>query len=213
MLNTHPHSQLPSYLAEAFSELYAEDGLVVLGRGLGWLGLLGSFVRFYGDAEHGYAAASADDGAAAATVAGAPRKPPLVFVLNLRDREREVLLDMLIAWGTPPAALPRIVTNEAGPAGERAVLYARGGVFVVTSRILIVDLLNGTAPVRDVAGMLVAHGDRVRGEGSTEAFILRIFRGQRRIAAGEGGGAVDGGFVKGEPRRDVKGRASPSARF
>jgi hypothetical protein len=57
LLNTHPHSRLPSYLSEAFSDLYSQDGLVVLGRGLGWLGLLCSFVRFYADAsDDGYAA-------------------------------------------------------------------------------------------------------------------------------------------------------------
>lgn len=44
LLNTHPHSQLPSYLSEAFPDLYSQDGLVVMGRGLGWLGLLCSFV-------------------------------------------------------------------------------------------------------------------------------------------------------------------------
>ena len=47
--NHHLHSQLPSFLSEAFSDLYAQDGLVVLGRGLGWLSLLAAFVRYYGD--------------------------------------------------------------------------------------------------------------------------------------------------------------------
>lgn len=28
-----PSGELPAYLAEAFGELYAEDGLLVLGRG------------------------------------------------------------------------------------------------------------------------------------------------------------------------------------
>src|SRR5210317_2111501 len=50
LLNNHYlHSQLPSFLSEAFSDLYGQDGLVVLGRGLGWLSLLAAFVRFYGD--------------------------------------------------------------------------------------------------------------------------------------------------------------------
>jgi len=35
--------------------LYEEDGLVVLGKGLGWLSLLASFVRFYADLEEGHA--------------------------------------------------------------------------------------------------------------------------------------------------------------
>jgi hypothetical protein len=47
---------LPAYLAVAFGELYEEDGLMVLGKGLGWLSLLAAFVRFYGDTEEGHVA-------------------------------------------------------------------------------------------------------------------------------------------------------------
>ena len=49
-----PTGLLPSYLADAFSDLYGDDGLVVLGKGLGWLSLLAVFVRFYGDVEEGH---------------------------------------------------------------------------------------------------------------------------------------------------------------
>ena len=50
-----PEGFLPSYLAEAFADLYGEDGLLVLGKGLGWLSLLAVFVRFYGDVNDGHA--------------------------------------------------------------------------------------------------------------------------------------------------------------
>ena len=170
---------LPSYLSEAFSDLYAQDGLVVLGRGLGWLGLLCSFVRFYGDTSDDGYAATIDEDKMDDSNRICQRKPPLVFVLNLRDEERSVLLSTLSSWGTPPDELPRIITNEAGQSTERAALYARGGVFIVTSRILIVDLLQGTAKARDIEGLLIAHAERVVGEKSVEAFILRIFRSQK----------------------------------
>jgi hypothetical protein len=49
-----PEGLLPAYLAVAFGELYEEDGLMVLGKGLGWLSLLAAFVRFYGDTEEGH---------------------------------------------------------------------------------------------------------------------------------------------------------------
>ncbi|KAG7367620.1 hypothetical protein IV203_030291 [Nitzschia inconspicua] len=42
-----PEGRLPSYLATAFGVLYENDGLAVFGKGLGWLTLLASFVRFY----------------------------------------------------------------------------------------------------------------------------------------------------------------------
>ena len=204
LLNNHPHSQLPSFLSEAFSELYAQDGLVVLGRGLGWLSLLAAFVRYYGDPEcNGVEDDDEDDSVAEAAHASAslpppkypgdddmeckaqhaptkkqPKKPPLIFVLNLRDNERQVLFSTLSSWGCPPDQLPTLITNEAGQSEERAVKYARGGVFVITSRILIVDLLNGTANAKAIDGMLVAHAENVD-ETSTEAFILRIFRSQK----------------------------------
>ena len=56
-----PEGVLPSYFAEAFSDLYGEDGLVVLGKGLGWLSLLAVFVRFYGDMEEGHLSVSGGD--------------------------------------------------------------------------------------------------------------------------------------------------------
>jgi DNA excision repair protein ERCC-4 len=207
-LNTHPHSTLPSYLSEAFSDLYAQDGLVVLGRGLGWLGLLCSFVRFYSDTSDDGYAATIDEDKMDGNNRICQRKPPLVFVLNLRDEERSVLLSTLSSWGTPPEALPRIITNEAGQSTERSALYARGGVFIVTSRILIVDLLQGTAQARDIEGLLVAHAERVVGEKSVEAFILRIFRSQKYFIsvssttkeetdpAGNNQCGARGGFIK-----------------
>lgn len=67
-----------------------------------------------------------------------------------------------------------------------AVMYQRGGVFVITTRILIVDLLTNVATAKDIDGMLVAHAENVD-EQSTEAFILRIYRTQTQFS---------GGFVK-----------------
>lgn len=61
---------------------------------------------------------------------------------------------------------PTIITNEAGQKEERAVMYARGGTFVITSWILIVDLLTGVANARDIEGMLVAHAEKGVGDKS-----------------------------------------------
>ena len=64
-------------------------------------------------------------------------------------------------------------------------MYSRGGVFVITSRILIVDLLTNVASAKDIDGILVAHAETVT-EQSTEAFILRIFRTQTQFAGKTG---------------------------
>ena len=73
-----PPGVLPTYLSEAFEDLYAEDGLLVLGRGLGLLPLLASFVRFYADVEEGHASIGKD-------VSTPQQTPPLVFVLGLKE--------------------------------------------------------------------------------------------------------------------------------
>ena len=62
-----------------------------------------------------------------------------------------------------------------------AVMYKQGGVFCITSRILIVDLLSNIADAKDIDGLLVTHADQVT-EQSTEAFILRIFHSQKLAA-------------------------------
>lgn len=61
-----PEGFLPSYLAEAFADLYGEDGLLVLGKGLGWLSLLAVFVRFYGDVNDGHVSVSGGEDAKSA---------------------------------------------------------------------------------------------------------------------------------------------------
>lgn len=104
-----PTGLLPSYLAEAFGELYGEDGLLVLGKGLGLLSLLASFVRFYADVEEGHASLIEEKG-----------KPPLIFVLGLREAERNALVSILETWGTRPELLPTMITNESGQGKDRA---------------------------------------------------------------------------------------------
>jgi DNA excision repair protein ERCC-4 len=61
-------------------------------------------------------------------------------------------------------------------------MYKQSGVFCITSRILIVDLLSNVADAKDIDGLLVAHAEQVT-EQSTEAFILRIFHSQKLTAS------------------------------
>ncbi|GKY98760.1 hypothetical protein MPSEU_000832300 [Mayamaea pseudoterrestris] len=174
-----PTNLLPAYLAEAFEDLYAEDGLAVLGRGLGALPLLASLVRYYADTEEGHVATLREENNKHAAVNNAPIKPPLVIILGLKDDEGKALLHILQSWGTPSHMLPTFVTNESGQSNDRAPLYCRGGVLSITSRILIVDLLSHVVSSNDIDGMLVFHAENVVPE-SMEAFILRIFYTQKQ---------------------------------
>jgi len=107
-----PAGMLPSYLAEAFGELYEEDGLLVLGKGLGLLSLLATFVRFYSDTKEGHASMASQE--------KNNGKPPLIFVLGLREAERNVIVSILETWGTDPELLPTMITNESGQGKDRA---------------------------------------------------------------------------------------------
>jgi DNA excision repair protein ERCC-4 len=192
-----PEGMLPSYLATAFGDLYENDGMAVFGRGLGWLTLLASFVRFYADVEDGHLAilreeSKGEDRTPASKVSSSSssasskvksllpqQRPPLVLVLGLNDQEHDSLLQILSSWGTPHEMMPTIITNESGQSSARQELYQRGGIFCITSRILIVDLLTKTLSSDDVDGLLLGHADQVTHD-STEAFIIRIYTSQRR---------------------------------
>jgi len=59
--------------------------------------------------------------------------------------------------------------------GTREKMYAQGGIFSITSRILIVDFLSGLLDPGTVTGVVVLHAEKVVAT-SLEAFILRIYR-------------------------------------
>jgi DNA excision repair protein ERCC-4 len=58
-------------------------------------------------------------------------------------------------------------------------LYASGGIFSITSRILVVDLLTFPNLAESMTGIVVIHAEKVVAT-SVEAFILRIFRQKNR---------------------------------
>jgi len=181
-----PPPKLPSYLAEAFGDLYQEDGLVVLGRGMGLLSLMAAFARFYSDTKDGYLSFQESESKQA-------NRPPLVFVLGLKEKERSSLIETLESWGTPHEFLPTQITNESGQGKDREAIYQKGGVFLITSRILIVDLLTRVADPKQIEGLLVAHAENVNDQ-STEAFIIRIYRTQKLILSSTT--HFNSGFVK-----------------
>ena len=153
---------------QILSELTAQDGLVILARGLGLPQLLFHLVLQYASS------------------------PQLVFALNLSDdlqREINERLAMeeqhrqtLATAGSSSTAAPRpapvgrlkSITNAVS-AVERQRLYLAGGCLAVTNRILIVDLLNKVIAPDLVSGLLLTAAHRCSDD-SSEAFILRIFR-------------------------------------
>ncbi|KAJ2720227.1 DNA repair protein RAD16 [Coemansia sp. Benny D115] len=155
-----PPAPLLAFQRRILDDLLDEDALCIVARGLGLPRILGELAR------------------ACAT------PQALVFLLNASDQDEEELQQLFLqvrsGEGVDQPAQLRVVANETN-AAARAQLYRRGGLVSVTSRILIVDLLNGVAPTELITGLIVCNASRITAE-STEAFILRIVR-QRNNAA------------------------------
>ncbi|KAG7401834.1 DNA repair endonuclease XPF [Phytophthora boehmeriae] len=147
------------YEKDIVEELYAQDGVLVLGRGLGMLRVLAAFVRLY----------------------SSPRC--LVLCLNAND-QAATLRRMVLALGLDRRFLPQVVDSRNN-LQQRLQMYKGGGVFFVTARILVVDLLSNHVDPGIVSGLLVNDAHQVT-ETSIEAFILRLYRERNRE-----------GFIKG----------------
>ncbi|KAF4323265.1 hypothetical protein BBO99_00001545 [Phytophthora kernoviae] len=147
------------YEKDIVEELYAQDGVLVLGRGLGMLRVLAAFVRLY----------------------CSPRC--LVLCLNANE-QAATLRRMVLALGLDRCFLPQVVDSRNN-LQQRLHMYKGGGVFFVTARILVVDLLSNHVDPGIVSGLLVNDAHHVT-ETSIEAFILRLYRERNRE-----------GFIKG----------------
>jgi DNA excision repair protein ERCC-4 len=139
-------------------ELHDEDGLAVLGRGLGVHVLLAKLLRVY---------------------CAQSRSASLVLFVHCAPNF-ERLRELARLEGVRPDDLPVLVTYDCA-AAERTRLYARGGVLVITSRILVTDFLRDVLDAEVVSGIVVAQAERVT-DSSTTGFALRLFR--RRNARG-----------------------------
>ncbi|KAL0260314.1 DNA repair protein RAD16 [Diplodia seriata] len=144
------------YQQDIFQDLRNEDQLVILARGLGLLRIVTNLL-------HAYDAAGNN----------------LVLLVGADDRENgwigESLAEHAAVSNAPKARGLSLVNTDMMSVGTREKLYSRGGIFSITSRILIVDLLSGLLDPATITGCVVLHADKIVAT-SLEAFILRIFR-------------------------------------
>ncbi|KAM0333588.1 hypothetical protein ACHAQA_002253 [Verticillium albo-atrum] len=144
------------YQQSLFQELRSDDELVVIARGLGLMRLVTNLL-------HSYDAAGNN----------------LIIIVGAEERENawigEALAEHAAISMSPKARGLTVVNTDFTSVGAREKMYARGGIFSITSRILIVDLLTNLLNTETVTGMVVLHADRVVAT-SLEAFILRIYR-------------------------------------
>jgi DNA excision repair protein ERCC-4 len=81
---------------------------------------------------------------------------------------------------SPGARGLSVVNTDLMSVGTREKMYSHGGVFSVTSRILVVDLLTNLLAPETITGLVVLHADRIVAT-SLEAFILRIYRQRNKV--------------------------------
>ena len=144
------------YQQKLFEELRNEDELVVLARGLG-------LVRLVTNLLHSYDAAGNN----------------LIVVVNADERENawigEALAEHAAISMSPKARGLTVVNTDFTSVAAREKMYTHGGIFSITSRILVVDLLTNLLNPETITGIVLLHADRVVAT-SLEAFILRIYR-------------------------------------
>lgn len=103
----------------------------------------------------------------------------LILLVGADDRENrwigEALAEHAAVSQAPKARGLSLVNTDVMSVGAREKMYSQGGIFSITSRILIVDFLSGLLDPATVTGMVVLHADRVFAT-SLEAFIIRIYR-------------------------------------
>ncbi|KAI9675841.1 MAG: hypothetical protein M1829_003267 [Trizodia sp. TS-e1964] len=73
-----------------------------------------------------------------------------------------------------------VVNTDMMSVGTREKMYSQGGIFSITSRILVVDLLTSLLDPESITGLVVLHAERVVAT-SLEAFILRIYRQNNNV--------------------------------
>ncbi|CAF3459035.1 unnamed protein product [Rotaria socialis] len=145
-------SGILQYENEIILQLYHEDGLLILARGLGLERIFCEMMKLY-CAEHN-----------------------LVFILGCTDAEQNYFTEQLISDGIDPP--PRVITADIS-IQERKELYIQGGLFFVTARILTVDLLTNRIPIDLITGLLVYRAHRIA-DSSSESFIVRLYRDKNK---------------------------------
>lgn len=125
----------------------SNGGLVVTGSGLGLHKLIAALIKLH-DAAQG-----------------------ILFILSANDSQRQTIKEEL-QTGILPA--PEVINSDY-TSQDRVERYGYGGVFFITSQILVVDMLNEKVPLSRVAGFIVLNAHRLT-ETCTEAFIVRLYR-------------------------------------
>jgi DNA excision repair protein ERCC-4 len=108
----------------------------------------------------------------------------LILVVGADERENgwigESLAEHAAISMSSKARGLSVVNTDVMSVGTREKMYAQGGIFSITSRILVVDLLTSLLDPETITGLVVLHADKIIAT-SLEAFILRIYRQRNKV--------------------------------
>jgi len=79
---------------------------------------------------------------------------------------------------TKPIPLYKIHSSEASVSNKRLDLYLKGGIFAVTYKILVLDLLTKKLSPSIITGLVINHAHKAGSTGAKtgESFIAEIIR-------------------------------------
>lgn len=101
----------------------------------------------------------------------------LIIVLNCDDQEEKYLTKLLDS--------PHI-HQASNNSNEREKVYLSGGIFFISTQILVLDFLKNKIPAELITGIFVLRAHKVI-ESCQEAFALRLYRQKNKT-----------GFIKGK---------------
>lgn len=148
--------------------LVSDDPLVVIGKGLSMTVIVANLLHVL----------------ATPTRINGVSKRSLVLVLNARPSDNMHIndelqeLSALSSFDSAEDEEQRpfhVINADSQTLEKRRQLYLSGGIFSVTSRILIVDLLSGVLHPNKITGLVILNAESLK-EYSNESFILEIYR-------------------------------------
>lgn len=174
------------YQKRIIIEMMKNDGLLILGRGLGYLKIAANLIHALDVAGAGISPSL--NTSSSFSDSNSKSSESLVIVLGLLDDELssvfEELRELSVIDSTnsnsykykPRGRRLKIINTEnATTIDKRELLYSSGGMYMVTPRIFVVDLLSHVVDPKKISGIVVMHAEQVTAS-STISFILRLFR-------------------------------------
>ncbi|KAG7728382.1 hypothetical protein KL948_004249 [Ogataea haglerorum] len=148
------------YQRQIVQDLVEDDGLVILGRGLGLETIVANLLHVLG-------------------LSVIEDKKSLVLLVNASDAELYKIGEELreLAWldGKEEAVSFLSVSRDPTTLDKRRRLYEKGGILAITTRVLVTDFLGDVLNPELVTGIVILHAERVK-EYSSERFIANLYR-------------------------------------